>query len=77
MHRAIVLISTELATEYKVRQELRKLPYVREASVVAGVYDIVARVEAETMDELKEIIFYKLRKVENVRSTNSMICAHE
>lgn len=32
---------------------------VKEAYVVYGVYDIVARVEAETMDKLKEVVTWK------------------
>jgi len=53
MPTAFVLINTEIGSEEEVATELRKLENVKEAYVVYGVYDIVARVEAETMDRLK------------------------
>jgi len=45
--------------EEEVLKELRKVINVKEAYVVYGVYDIVARVEAETMDKLKEVVTWK------------------
>jgi DNA-binding Lrp family transcriptional regulator len=45
--------------EEEVLKELRKVMNVKEAYVVYGVYDIVARVEAETMDKLKEVVTWK------------------
>lgn len=53
MPTAFVLINTEIGSEEEVATELRKLENVKDAFVVYGVYDIVARVEAESMDRLK------------------------
>ena len=46
---------------------------VEEASAVYGVYDIVARVKADTMDKLKEIVTWRIRRLDKVRSTLTMI----
>ncbi|MHA2239309.1 MAG: Lrp/AsnC ligand binding domain-containing protein, partial [Candidatus Hodarchaeales archaeon] len=43
------------------------------AWIVYGVYDIVAKIEADSMDKLKEIITTNIRGLENVRSTLTMI----
>ena len=40
---------------------------------VYGVYDIIAKVEAENMDKLKEIISWKIRRLDKVRSTLTML----
>jgi DNA-binding Lrp family transcriptional regulator len=40
---------------------------------VYGVYDIVAKVEADSMDKLKEIVTWKIRRLDKVRSTLTMI----
>ena len=48
-----------------------------DASLVYGVYDIVATVEAESMEKLKDTIAYKIRRLDKVRSTSSMIVAAE
>jgi DNA-binding Lrp family transcriptional regulator len=37
------------------------------------VYDIVVRIEAETLQQLKDTISSKIRTLENVRSTLTMI----
>jgi DNA-binding Lrp family transcriptional regulator len=73
MPLAFVLINAEIGSEDEVLQELRKLSNVRESYVVYGVYDIVAKVEADSMDKLKEIVTWKIRRLDKVRSTLTMI----
>jgi len=70
---AFVLINAEIGSESELVEELRKMPYVKEAYLVYGVYDIIARIEAESMDKLKEIVTWKIRKLNKVRSTLTMI----
>ncbi|MGA3406724.1 MAG: Lrp/AsnC ligand binding domain-containing protein [Candidatus Bathyarchaeia archaeon] len=73
MTLAFLLINADLSSEDEVLGELRKIPNVKESYVVYGVFDIVARVEAESMDKLKEIVTWKIRRLEKVRSTLTMI----
>lgn len=73
MPLAFVLINAEIGSEDEVAGEMRKLGNVKESYVVYGVYDIVAKVEAESMDKLKEIVTWKIRRLEKVRSTLTMI----
>jgi len=73
MPSAFVLINTEIGAEEEILQELRKISNVKEAYVVYGVYDIIAKVEAENMDKLKEIISWKIRRLDKVRSTLTML----
>lgn len=73
MPAAFVLVNAEIGSEDEVLKELRKMEQVKEAYVVYGVYDIVARVESETMDKLKEIVTWKVRRLNKVRSTLTMI----
>ncbi len=73
MPLSFVLINAEIGSEDEVLKELKKLPNVKESYVVYGVYDIVAKVEAETMDKLKEIVTWKIRRLDKVRSTLTMI----
>jgi len=73
MPLAFVLINAEIGSEDEVLQELRKLGNVKESYVVYGVYDIVAKVEADSMDKLKEIVTWKIRRLDKVRSTLTMI----
>ncbi len=73
MPSAFVLINSEIGGENEVLKELRKVPNVKEAHVVYGVYDIIAKVEAEDMDKLKSVITWKIRRLDRVRSTLTMI----
>ena len=38
-----------------------------------GVYDVIAKVEADTMDKLKEIVTWKVRRLDKVQSTQTMM----
>ena len=73
MPTAFVLINAEAGSETEILEALRKMENVKEAHGVYGVYDIVARVEAGSLDQLKEIITWKIRRLDKVRSTLTMI----
>ncbi|HID80518.1 MAG TPA: Lrp/AsnC family transcriptional regulator [Ignisphaera sp.] len=73
MPKAIVLINTDIGAEEEVLNQLSNLEGVKEAYIVYGVYDIVAKVEAETTEKLKEIVTSRIRKIPKVRSTLTMI----
>ena len=70
---AFVLINTEIVSEAQVLAALKKIDAVSEAHMVYGVYDVVAEVKADTMDKLKEIITWNIRRLDKVRSTLTMI----
>ena len=70
---AYVLISTEIGAEKDVLEKLRDIPEIKEAYVVYGVYDVVAKVMVDSVDGLREIITSKIRKLNRVRSTLTMI----
>ena len=73
MPTAFVLINTEIGSEANVLETLKKVEGVDEAFAVYGVYDIIARVKADTMDKLKEIVTWRIRRLDKVRSTLTMI----
>lgn len=73
MPTAFVLINTEIGLELDVLKDLKKVEAVDEAFAVYGVHDIVARVRADTMDKLKEIITRHIRRIDKVRSTLTLI----
>lgn len=73
MPKAFVLMNAELGSEDSLVNDLKKLESVKEVYQVYGVYDIVALVEADTMEKVKETITWKLRKLNGVKSTLTMI----
>jgi DNA-binding Lrp family transcriptional regulator len=77
MPTAYVLVNTEIGSEADVLKDLKKVEGVEEAFAVYGVYDIIARVRAESMDKLKEIVTWRIRRLDKVRSTLTMIVVEE
>ncbi|MFQ5980611.1 MAG: Lrp/AsnC family transcriptional regulator [Candidatus Heimdallarchaeota archaeon] len=73
MATAFVLINSEMGLEEEVLTALKGIDSVVEANVVYGVYDLVAKVQGTSSDELKNIILTQIRSLENVRSTLTMI----
>ena len=73
MPKAFVLMNAELGSEDSIVGELRRLEGVKEVFQVYGVYDIVDQVESDTMEKVKETITWKLRKLNGVKSTLTMI----
>jgi DNA-binding Lrp family transcriptional regulator len=70
---AYVLINVEIGSEEEILRNLDPISDVKEAHLVYGVYDIIARIETETMQELKDTVSWKIRRLDKVRSTLTMI----
>jgi len=73
MPKALVLMNAELGHETTLVNELKKTPNVTEVYAVYGVYDVIVKVEAESMEKLREAIATKLRRISGIKSTLTMI----
>jgi len=72
---AFVLISAESGAESDIVKTLKTMPYVKEVTVVFGLYDVVARIEADTIDRVRDVIMHKISEIQNVRSAEIMLGA--
>ncbi len=70
---AYVLINSEIGKENELLKALKNIDGVKEVFSVYGVYDIIAKVEGKTVNELKEVVIAKIRQLNYVRSTLTMI----
>ncbi len=70
---AFVLLTIEMGSKKKIMDALKAIPEVKEAHQLDGVYDIIARVESDTMLNLRDAISRKIRQLEEIRSTMTMI----
>jgi DNA-binding Lrp family transcriptional regulator len=73
MPKAFVLINVESGFEDNVLQELKTISGVEEAHYSYGVYDIITKIKAETMEQLKELVTKHIRALLKVRSTLTLI----
>ena len=70
-----ILINAELGKEEDLIQELRKMENIKEAYVAYGVYDVIVKAEAENMENLKELVAFKIRRMKEVKNTLTMTVA--
>jgi DNA-binding Lrp family transcriptional regulator len=69
MPRAFVLINVESGSEDEVLRELKKIEGVEEAYFSYGVYDLITKIKADTMENLKDMVTRRIRSLNKVRST--------
>jgi len=77
MSLALVLLNVESSLENDVLQKVKEVDGVEEGYISYGVYDIVVKVRAKSMDALKDLITTRLRQLEKVRATLSLILIEE
>jgi DNA-binding Lrp family transcriptional regulator len=75
MLKAFIMINVKVGTDRDVVSELKTMKNVDRVYEVYGVYDIVAEVRAETMEELKDTVNAEMRKLGSVLATNTIIVA--
>jgi len=73
MATAYVLLNCELGSEESIIQELKNLDGVIEVHGTFGAYDILAKIESATVDVLRETITWKIRKIDHIRSTLTLM----
>jgi DNA-binding Lrp family transcriptional regulator len=62
------MINTELGFEKEVLDEIRKMDEVKESCIVYGIHDIAAKIGADTMDKLDEIVT-RIRNLKKIEAT--------
>lgn len=73
MQAAYVFINTEKGFEKGVLNRLRKLPNVKESYLTNGAYNIITKIDVDSIDNLKKIIAFNIRLQDNVESTLTMM----
>ena len=73
MASAYVLINCELGSEDAVISQLKALDSVKEVHGTFGAYDILAKVESDEVSTLRETITWKIRKIDKIRSTLTLM----
>jgi len=72
---AYVLISCDLGFDAEIVDEIKQVEDVKEVRGVFGAYDILVKIESANAEILKDIITWKIRKLNRVRSTLTLMTA--
>jgi len=70
---AYVLVNCELRSEEVVISELKSIEGVKEVHGTFGAYDILAKIESDQVEALREAITWKVRKIPKIRSTLTLM----
>jgi len=78
METAYVLLNCDLGSEPTIIEDLKHIDSVSEVSGVygaydIGAYDIIVKVKNSEREKLRDIIIWKIRKLEHVRSTLTLM----
>ncbi len=73
MTTAYVLINCVLGYEEQIIEELKHISDVKEVHGTFGAYDILAEVESANVENLRDTISWKIRKLDRVRSTLTLM----
>ena len=73
MATAYVLVNCELGSEESIIQQLKNIETVKEVHGTFGAYDILAKIESFNVETLRESITWKIRKIERIRSTLTLM----
>ncbi|HJU13464.1 MAG TPA: Lrp/AsnC ligand binding domain-containing protein [Candidatus Nitrosotalea sp.] len=82
MPTTYILINSDLGSDMEIIKQIKgildKEPTVKyEVQGVYGVYDIIIKITADSMDHLRSIITNKIRKIDKVYSTLTMMVIEE
>src|SRR5262249_58014242 len=68
---AYVLIQTEVGRAEKVAKAARDIAGVVTSDNVAGPYDVIVKAEAESLDELGQLVVSAIQRVDGVTRTST------
>ena len=57
--------------------KLKEIPEIVDIYIVKGLYDIIAKVKLNTQEELKEFVSERIRKVDKITGTITVIIAED
>ena len=69
MVQAFILIQTEVGKAATVAEAIRTVAGVTSAEDVTGPYDVIARVEAHSVDELGKLVIARIQDVQGITRT--------
>jgi len=72
--KAYVLATVKRGTEHEAAQKLKKINEVTDILVTYGLYDLVIRIEAESLGQLDKIVT-DIRQMPEIKMTSTLVGA--
>ena len=77
MTSAFLLINSEFLFTKEVMNKLKEIPEIVDIYIVQGLYYIISKVKLNTEEELKELVSERIRKVDKITGTVTVIIAED
>ena len=77
MTSAFLFINAEFLFVEDVINKLKEIPEIVDVFKVEGIYDIIARVNSDTEEKLKELVSEHIRRIDRITGTVTVIIARE
>ncbi|KXA94521.1 hypothetical protein AKJ36_02760 [candidate division MSBL1 archaeon SCGC-AAA259I07] len=73
MALAYILIATKVGDTEIAVDEIKRLDRIQEANVYTGPYDIIAKAEADSIDEITNTLMKEIRQMPEIKKTVTCI----
>lgn len=73
MPTAYLLINCDLASTREVIGQITEIPGTLECTELDAAYDILVKINKRTVDELKDVIKSKLKKIPDIKSIVALV----
>jgi DNA-binding Lrp family transcriptional regulator len=77
MTSAFLFINAEFLFVEDVINKLKEIPEIVDVYRVQGIYDIIARVNSDTEEKLKELVSERIRRIDKITGTVTVIIARD
>ncbi len=72
MPKAYVLVNVDAGSDDEVFKTIKNMNGIGESHIVLGAADIIVEIESGDPETVREVIYDKIRKIPQVRSTQTM-----
>ncbi len=72
---AYLLLVVDSGSEHRIVEKLQQHKEVKEANIVTGQYDIIAKVEFRDVRDIQGFVLKHIRPLTEIRATSTMIGA--
>lgn len=73
MITSYTLVRVLPAKDKEVYEKIKKFQEVKEVILTYGEYDLIIRVESESLEDLDHFVFTKLRTTEGIAATTTLL----
>ncbi len=73
METLYLLVETDVGRLEEVLARLRLVPHVVEVQAVTGPFDLIAKVQADHINEALDVVIQKIRRIPGIKGTETLV----